>query len=151
MARNGKTEAKTNLPGKDECEGTVCFHTVLESEHKTINARRNGKRPAVKPRVPKPSKTDHGSKRDPIYDTIGVALSGGGIRSAAFCLGALQALEVAGALKHVDYLSTVSGGGYTGACWSSFAAHEAHEGLPFPSELKAEESPALRHIRDHSN
>ena len=151
MARNGKTEAKTNLPGKDECEGTVCFHTVLESEHKTINARRNGKRPAVKPRVPKPSKTDHGSKRDPIYDTIGVALSGGGIRSAAFCLGALQALEVAGALKQVDYLSTVSGGGYTGACWSSFAAHEAHEGLPFPSELKAEESPALRHIRDHSN
>jgi len=103
MARNGKTEAKTNLPGKDECEGTVCFHTVLESEHKTINARRNGKRPAVKPRVPKPNKTDHGNKRDPIYDTIGVALSGGGIRSAAFCLGALQALEVAGALKQVDY------------------------------------------------
>jgi hypothetical protein len=28
---------------------------------------------------------------------------------------------------------------------------EKKEGLPFSSELKAEESPALRHIRDHSN
>lgn len=93
MARNGKTEAKTNLPGKDECEGTVCFHTVLESEHKTINARRNGKRPAVKPRVPKPSKTDHGSKRDPIYDTIGVALSGGAFARQHFVLAPCRRLR----------------------------------------------------------
>src|SRR5262249_4060010 len=88
---------------------------------------------------------------DPVYDTIGLALSGGGIRSAAFCLGALQALDTAGTLKQVDYLSTVSGGGYTGACWSGFAACAEKEGLPFPSFLEAEESPALRHIRDHSN
>jgi predicted acylesterase/phospholipase RssA len=42
----------------------------------------------------------------------GLALSGGGIRSASFCLGALQALDKAGVLKKIDYLSTVSGGGY---------------------------------------
>jgi hypothetical protein len=63
----------------------------------------------------------------------------------------LQALEGAGALKQVDYLSSVSGGGYIGACWSGFCAHEEREGLPFPSVLKAKEPPALRHIRDHSN
>jgi hypothetical protein len=41
----------------------------------------------------------------------GLALSGGGIRSASFCLGALQALDKACVLKKIDYLSTVSGGG----------------------------------------
>ena len=45
---------------------------------------------------------------------VGLALSGGGIRSAAFCLGALQALDAAKVLERVDYLSTVSGGGYIG-------------------------------------
>lgn len=52
----------------------------------------------------------------------GVALSGGGVRSAAFNLGMVQALYSAGRLKLVDYLSTVSGGGYTGALVSSEVA-----------------------------
>ena len=51
----------------------------------------------------------------PLRDTIGVALSGGGIRSATFSLGLLQALAKAGLLLRIDYLSTVSGGGYIGA------------------------------------
>ena len=45
----------------------------------------------------------------------GLALSGGGIRSASFCLGVLQALSYRNVLKKVDYLSTVSGGGYIGS------------------------------------
>lgn len=44
-----------------------------------------------------------------------LCLSGGGIRSAAFCLGVVQALAKAGLLTRFHYLSTVSGGGYTGA------------------------------------
>jgi hypothetical protein len=47
--------------------------------------------------------------------TFGLALSGGGIRSAAFSLGVVQVLADKGLLKEVDYLSTVSGGGYTGS------------------------------------
>lgn len=43
-----------------------------------------------------------------------VCLSGGGVRSATFALGVLQGLAHAGVLKSVDYLSTVSGGGYIG-------------------------------------
>lgn len=74
----------------------------------------------------------------------GLALSGGGIRSATFCLGVLQALSKAGAdpmgtdgttanslapayrladtwplLARFDYLSTVSGGGYVGGFYSA--------------------------------
>ncbi len=50
---------------------------------------------------------------------IGLALSGGGIRSATFSLGVIQALAKHGLLKTVDYLSTVSGGGFIGSCLSS--------------------------------
>jgi len=46
---------------------------------------------------------------------VGVGLSGGGIRSATISLGFFQALARCGLLRHIDYLSTVSGGGYFGA------------------------------------
>lgn len=55
---------------------------------------------------------------------IGVALSGGGIRSATFSLGVLQALAARRKLASIDYLSTVSGGGYIGA-WLSAWIHRA--------------------------
>jgi hypothetical protein len=42
----------------------------------------------------------------------GIGLSGGGIRSATFCLGVLQALAEKDLLKRFDYISSVSGGGY---------------------------------------
>lgn len=48
-------------------------------------------------------------------DAVGLALSGGGIRSATFSLGVVQVLAARGLLKDVDFLSTVSGGGYTGS------------------------------------
>ncbi|HKH72843.1 MAG TPA: hypothetical protein VKA59_15905 [Vicinamibacterales bacterium] len=51
---------------------------------------------------------------------IGLAFSGGGIRSATTNLGIAQALSRMGILRLVDYLSTVSGGGYIGGCLISF-------------------------------
>ena len=50
---------------------------------------------------------------------VGLALSGGGVRSASFNLGVLQAFLRRGLLKYVDYLSTVSGGGYIGSFLAS--------------------------------
>lgn len=50
---------------------------------------------------------------------VGLALSGGGIRSATFSLGVLRALSRLGILRKVDYLSTVSGGGYAGSFYCS--------------------------------
>jgi hypothetical protein len=54
---------------------------------------------------------------DPQAPAMGLALSGGGIRSATFCLGLLRALARNGVLHRFDYLSTVSGGGYIGAAF----------------------------------
>ena len=48
---------------------------------------------------------------------IGIACSGGGIRSAAFNLGALQALQEKGVLKKTRYLAGVSGGSYIAAAF----------------------------------
>src|SRR4051812_11677449 len=50
----------------------------------------------------------------------GIALSGGGIRSAIFCLGALQALAANKVLPNFDYMSSVSGGGYIHAALQWF-------------------------------
>jgi len=49
---------------------------------------------------------------------VGLSFSGGGIRSAAFGLGVFQALLSTPFFKQVDYLSTVSGGGYLGGAIS---------------------------------
>lgn len=44
---------------------------------------------------------------------LGIALSGGGLRSSLFSYGALKALYDAGILDNADIISSVSGGGYT--------------------------------------
>lgn len=53
---------------------------------------------------------------------VGICLSGGGIRSAAFALGAIQALQIHLSLlngpERAKYLSAVSGGSYTAAAYS---------------------------------
>lgn len=54
---------------------------------------------------------------------VGLALSGGGIRSASFSLGVLQVLAKKNVLSRVDYLSTVSGGGYIGTSLNWYLRH----------------------------
>lgn len=55
-------------------------------------------------------KFNHMSMEDPPQKCL--ALSGGGIRSAAFSIGILRGLERKGILHTVDVISAVSGGGY---------------------------------------
>jgi hypothetical protein len=50
---------------------------------------------------------------------VGLAFSGGGIRSATLNLGISQVLHHHGIFAHADYLSTVSGGGYIGSSISA--------------------------------
>ena len=64
-----------------------------------------------------------GRRRGDDAPLVGLALSGGGIRSAAFNMGVLQTLARTGLLTRIDYLSTVSGGGYIGSCLSWLRAH----------------------------
>lgn len=67
-------------------------------------------------------------------DRFGLAFSGGGMRSASFNLGVLQALADKGLLTHLDYFSTISGGGYLGGFWSALR-HQYEKKHP-SSELK---------------
>ena len=54
---------------------------------------------------------------------IGFGLSGGGIRSATFALGLFQKMaRRGGLLRQIDYLSTVSGGGYFGSFFGRLLA-----------------------------
>jgi len=61
-----------------------------------------------------------------------LCLSGGGVRSGSFGLGVLQGLARAGLLGKLDYLSTVSGGGYIGGWFTAwrFRAHARGEADP---------------------
>ena len=55
----------------------------------------------------------------------GSGFSGGGIRSATINLGIAQALHEHGIFDHVDYMSTVSGGGYLGSSISTLMRSRA--------------------------
>jgi hypothetical protein len=64
---------------------------------------------------------EHIRKQHPDADKsnlFGLAFSGGGIRSATFCLGVMQALAEKGWLQKFHYLSTVSGGSYIGSSFT---------------------------------
>ena len=56
---------------------------------------------------------------------VGVAFSGGGVRSAAFCSGVLRRLLQKNA--NLDYLSCVSGGGYTGCAYMDWKFRHGKE------------------------
>ncbi len=95
----------------------------------------------------------------PRESLIGLAFSGGGIRSATFNLGILQALAQRRLLRNLDYISTVSGGGYIGS-WLMGWMHHQQIGIgelerrlaspPDPPE-EAADRPELHFLRNYSN
>ncbi len=129
------------------------FHQIFEMEIVEVNSRRDRfKRDPVK--LEKEGVDRYGNPvLRPTKDSelVGLALSGGGIRSASFCLGVLQALNTLDLLKKVDYLSTVSGGGYIGTSMCAAMSSAKTANFPFASELAADEPAGLQHIRDYSN
>jgi patatin-like phospholipase len=86
---------------------------------------------------------------------VGLAFSGGGIRSATLGLGAIQALSQYGAFPSFDYLSTVSGGGFVGGCVSSLmndtTVRSDDRTFPMRAVTGANEPPAVRHLRNSGN
>jgi hypothetical protein len=99
----------------------------------------------------------------------GLALSGGGIRSATFALGVIQGLAALRILSRFDYLSTVSGGGYIGgwlAAWikregnplsveNQLAQSRITEAKPdrefIRKQIVDEEPEPIHHLRSYSN
>lgn len=89
----------------------------------------------------------------PAEGRIGVSLSGGGIRSAAFSLGALQAISTS-ALAPIRYITSVSGGGYMAAAWASLTRASAAEGngqetFAVPFKPRSAEERWVRHHTDY--
>jgi len=89
----------------------VSFETVRKDEALEIAARRK----------------ELGIEDESEAGNIGLSISGGGIRSATFSLGILQKLAALDILRHVDYISTVSGGGYIGSWLCSWIRSEQIE------------------------
>ena len=127
----------------DREAGAKTFADVYRAELDFIRAKRESGGDAAGPRP--------AAGEDVPPDLFGVALSGGGIRSACFCLGALQALDAKDLVARMDYLSTVSGGGYAG---SGMLAGMSRPGGAFPYAVAGEgdirDSEPVSHLRDHS-
>lgn len=78
----------------------------------------------------------------------GISCSGGGIRSAAFTLGALQAMDEApSVVQDARWLSAVSGGSYMAAAWVT--GRDARPGEPKP--VWSRRSPEEDHLRRHAS
>lgn len=145
-----------------ETNGQASFNNVRETELNAIQTRRAAAE--LKPSNPAASDETVVQKsaiEDKSPATVGLALSGGGIRSACVGLGLMQAFYRRGILRQVDYLSTVSGGGFVGAYLSSFLSTckgtidwEPHKNaesrdrvrLPFYSPPGAPQSPDVRKL-----
>jgi hypothetical protein len=110
---------------------------------------------------------------DPEPGRIGIACSGGGIRSAAYNLGALQVLrdkgvfglDAGGTQRGGEVLvAAVSGGSYIASAFATVAAESAdhdlaprdaggpeRDGVRIPRRVYAPSSPEEVHLRNHSD
>jgi hypothetical protein len=173
------------MPVPEDPTDAVPLERVLEAERKEIeevrkrratkeNPFHKGKHrePAPPPKAPI---SGEASSAEPEWQTrdkdwvnatkgahkanlVGLAFSGGGIRSATFNLGVLQALAELKLLYRVDYLSTVSGGGYIGgwlAAWSkrlkSFAEVQKRLATNRVHQEEDKEPTPIRFLRMFSN
>ncbi len=125
-----------DLRGGDHDELYVSFAGARARESAHIDAARAG---------------HDGAQPPGAADRVGLALSGGGIRSATFCLGVLQALARGRYLQQVDYLSTVSGGGYVGAWLSAFIHRRGLRHVANALAGDSRDAPEIGHLRRYSN
>ncbi|HEV8317323.1 MAG TPA: patatin-like phospholipase family protein [Vicinamibacterales bacterium] len=151
MEKNPSVPDGDITPAPARSSRTAVRAQVLAAERESIiTARRQGNK-----------------ERPDARNPVALALSGGGIRSATFCLGVLQAIEKHGGLRLFDYVSTVSGGGFIGSWWSALMSRPsdprpadpvappkyAHSVFP-PARTERRpdrEHPLLEHLRMHSN
>lgn len=125
----------------------IPVHKILDEELRQVQSSRRERLEAGE------------NTRDAASNLIGLAFSGGGIRSATFNLGILQGLAQLGLLRKFDYLSTVSGGGYIGSWLMAWMQHqkigigEVEKRLA-PKAYVVEhvaETPEVRFLRSYSN
>ncbi len=99
--------------------------------------------------TPPPPMVAPGPVVPPKPGRIGIACSGGGIRSAAYNLGALQVLQRHGVLDRAQYLAAVSGGSYIAASIATVASRS--DGDLGDVAAYAPGSPEEQHLRNNSS
>ncbi len=97
-----------------------------------------------------PNRAPEGSDWAPDPQRFGVAVSGGGVRSASFALGALEALRAQSLLSKARYVASVSGGSYATSAFT--ALHQPASGTdgalqPAPTDPFGTTSPELQAVR----
>lgn len=170
-----QTDNRANyLPGETNAHHVGVDKELIEEELSYINRMRNGQGKETAPHIQKLLNAVRGEQTggdksegdksggDKPY-LAGLALSGGGIRSATFALGILQRLARARILENMDYLSTVSGGGYIGSAltwWlsgsqrtGSTRTYDLGSNFPYgtvdPKFPDSDTSPILRYLREN--
>jgi hypothetical protein len=104
---------------------------------------------------PEPTPSHLGVVEGPFPDSYAVCCSGGGVRSAAFNLGALQVLAEKGHLKKARYVAAVSGGSYIAAAIAlvakSSGADASNRALLEKQRPFAPGSPEEQYLRNRSS
>ena len=136
------------LKGKITVEHTMKSPSVEDVLREEVEQIENARRLRLDPDEGRPGATN---------SLVGLAFSGGGIRSATFNLGVLQALAKAQLLRSFDYVSTVSGGGYIGSWLMAWMSHQRvgikkiEEYLSDNQQAPRLERPEVRFLRNYSN
>jgi hypothetical protein len=111
---------KTGEPAPGADRGLIERVNAAELHAATAKRRSRGRNFLYAVR-PEPIPAFRGTIEAPHPGRIGVCCSGGGVRSAAFNLGALQSLQENDVLHRARYLAAVSGGSYIAAAFSMVA------------------------------
>lgn len=153
MATTANSSTGTTVQKPLLARGDLDFDLVIRDEIEDINLRR-----VAVGREEQTTDIGYGDDRQ-MLDATGLALSGGGIRSAAFCLGVLQGLNHFNVVRNIDYLSTVSGGGYIGASLSAtmtktagyfpYGGGDVDDAAQPPEQIS--DTASVSHIRNYSN
>lgn len=120
---------------KNGCKVGCSFDQCFEAEKQVISekmALRNGHLNIDPKQEDDARPLSHGKFAE--KDILGLALSGGGIRSASFSIGVMQAMERFNVLRFFHYLSTVSGGGFVGSALTWHSHWKATKPKPTASD-----------------
>lgn len=158
MARDGSADDSSNKQPETRCveQGRLSLpDQVWNVEWQYIHKRRHAHQ-----EVPPAEEVTQALAAQPL---VGLAMSGGGIRSATFGLGVLQALAKHRVLPAIDYLCTVSGGGYIGSCLSSLmsappprsqrekAANQEKRAYDLTDNMPLRKTHQVHHLRKHGD
>ena len=158
----GSTEHRAPVPSPPtRAADAPTFAHALDAELTEIQSSREKRtRIPPSPRTPLPpiptGTPENAHDRAADAELLGLAFSGGGIRSATFNLGILQGLAKYGLLPRFDYLSTVSSGGYIGSWLSAWIRRsglaEVEKSLAGrAASVDQPEVPQISHLRQFSN